>query len=124
MKDADAKDYSYFHKGINPVSTSSSTLVSSSKYLNCADLRNWMTTHFLRRNGADLPIPADPTLGLIQSLEEIRDVDHVLKLIEQEKKINPKFKAWIDTRFLSKLTKEDFAKFPQNSLGGLLSVHG
>jgi ubiquinone biosynthesis protein Coq4 len=112
------KDYSYFHKGIKPVATSSSMLVSSSKFLNNARLRDWMTTHFLRRNGQDQPLPPDVTLGLVQALEEIRDVDQVLALIEREKQINPKFAAWIQEGFLSQLTKDDFSKFPRETLGG------
>jgi ubiquinone biosynthesis protein Coq4 len=121
MKDGDTKDvkdYSYFHKGIKPVETTSSFLRSSSKYLNNADLRNWMMTHFLRRNGPDQPIPADPTLGLSQSLEAMRDTDKVLSLIAREKTINPKFKTWVEARYLSTLTKQDFAGYPAGSLGG------
>jgi ubiquinone biosynthesis protein COQ4 len=112
------KDYSYFHKGIQSVQTTSSMLVSSSKYLNNDKIRNWMSTHFLRRNGADQPIPADVTLGLIQGLEEIRDLERVLGLIEREKKINPKFAAWVEDRFLSKMTKADFAKYAPHTFGG------
>jgi ubiquinone biosynthesis protein Coq4 len=112
------KDYSYFHKGIKPVQTASSLLVSSSKYLNNDKIRNWMTTHFLRRNGADQPIPADVTLGLIQGLEEVRDLDRVHALIEREKSINPKFAAWVEEKFLSKMTKADFAHCAPNTFGG------
>ena len=112
------KDYSYFHKGIKPVQTTSSMLVSSSKYLNNAKIRDWVTTHFLRRNGADQPVPPDVTLGLIQGLEEIRDLDKVLALIDREKRINPKFAAWVGEGFLSQMTKGDFAKFAPNTLGG------
>jgi hypothetical protein len=47
------KDYSYFHKGIQHLTTPSSVLISSSKYLNSPELRDWIATHFMRRNGAD-----------------------------------------------------------------------
>jgi ubiquinone biosynthesis protein COQ4 len=113
------KDYSYFQKGITKVATDSSTLVSSSKYLNNPRLRDWMMTHFLRRNGKDQPIPPDTTLGLVQALEEIRDLPHVLKLIDREKTLNPKFAAWLEERHLCRRTKADFAKFKPNTMGGL-----
>jgi ubiquinone biosynthesis protein Coq4 len=116
--DKQIMNFDYLRQGSRTVETTSSFLVSSSKYLNNATLRDWMTTHFLRRNGVDRPTPADATLGLIQAMEQIRDVDHVLSLIEREKELNPKFKTWIEARFLSEMTKKDFAKYKANTFGG------
>jgi ubiquinone biosynthesis protein Coq4 len=112
-------DYSYFHKGITRLTTQSSALVSSSKYLNSPAIRDWLTTHFLRRNGVDQPVPPDTTLGLVQELNRMRDPERMQALIDREKTINPRFKAWIEERFLSRLTKEDFGRMPPDSLGGL-----
>jgi ubiquinone biosynthesis protein Coq4 len=111
-------NFAYLQKGTQGVQTTSSFLVSSSKYLNNALLRDWMTTHFLRRNGPDHPTAGDATLGLIQAMEQIRDVDAVLALIAREKELNPKFKTWIDARFLSQMTKKDFAMSKPNTFGG------
>ena len=44
-------DIPYLLRGINPVATDSSVLVSSSKYLNNPELRDWVATHMLRRSG-------------------------------------------------------------------------
>lgn len=112
------KDYSYFHKGIQHLTTPSSVLISSSKYLNSPELRDWIATHFMRRNGPDFPVPPDTTYGLIQALEKLRDMDAIQKLIEREKTLNPKFKKWIEARFLNKLKKEDFAQYGKGTLGG------
>lgn len=117
--DAQKKDYSYFQQGVEHVSTSSSFLVSSSKYLNNAQLRDWVSTHFLRRNGPDSPVPADVTLGLAQALDELRDEDAIAEITEREKRINPKFKAWVEERHLPQLTVEDFAKYPKGSFGNI-----
>jgi ubiquinone biosynthesis protein Coq4 len=111
------RDYSYLAGGVRPVSTTSSSLVSSSKYLNHAGLRDWLTENFLRRNGPDLPVPTDPVRGLAQALYAIRDNEAVLKMIEYEKTINPKFKAWLERRYLNRLTKEDYANNPPGSFG-------
>jgi ubiquinone biosynthesis protein COQ4 len=112
------RDYSYFHSGIEQVPTTSSTLVSSSKYLNHAGLRDWLVTHFLRRNGPDQPIPADPTIGLAQALRDLKDHDQLQKLIDAEKENNPAFKAWLEERYLSPLTEADFERFAPDTFGG------
>lgn len=44
----------YLAQGMREVGTEGSVLVSSSKYLDNARMRDWIATHFLRRNGADL----------------------------------------------------------------------
>jgi ubiquinone biosynthesis protein Coq4 len=112
------RDYSYFHAGIQEVPTQSSSLVSSSKYLNHAGLREWLTTQFLRRNGPDLPIPSDPTNGLAQALRDLRKPELMQRLIDAEKEVNAPFRAWLEERYLSPLTEDDFAKFPADSFGG------
>ena len=60
-------DYSYLMKGIGSVETDSSVLVSSSRYLNDARVRDWVATHLLRRNGADVPTPSD-SIQLVEIL--------------------------------------------------------
>jgi ubiquinone biosynthesis protein Coq4 len=112
------RDYSYFHAGIQEVPTQSSSLVSSSKYLNHAGLREWLATQFLRRNGPDLPIPSDPTNGLAQALRDLRKPELMQRLIDAEKEVNAPFRAWLEERYLSPLTDDDFAKFPADSFGG------
>lgn len=112
------RDYSYFHAGIETVETNSSNLVSSSRFLNHSGLRDWLQLHLLRRNGPDLPIPADATLGLAQALNDMRTPDRMQALIDAEKERNPAFREWVEEKYLSPLTEEDFAKFPEESFGG------
>ncbi|MCB2046664.1 MAG: hypothetical protein KDE32_00400 [Novosphingobium sp.] len=113
------RDYSYFTSGIQHAEPSSSALRSTSKYLNHAGLRDWLTTHFLRRNGHDVPIPSDAASGLLQALDEIRDDTEVQALIDAEKERNPSFRDWIDEKWLSTMQVEDFAKFDPESFGGI-----
>ena len=76
-------------------------------------------THFLRRNGADVPIPSDPASGLLQALDDIRDDAEVIRMINEEKERNPSFRDWINERYLSTLSVEDFEKFDPDSFGGI-----
>lgn len=112
------RDYSYFQKGVRHVMSESSDLSSSSKYLNHPSVRDWLATNLLRRNGPDLPISSDPTRGLSQALSELRDMDEIQDLLDAEKAKNPAFRDWLEERWLSELTMEDFAKFPEKSFGG------
>jgi ubiquinone biosynthesis protein Coq4 len=113
------RDYSYLTSGIHVADAASSALLSSSKYLNHAGLRDWLATHFLRRNGADVPIPSDAASGLLQALDEIRDDTEVQSLIDAEKERNPSFRHWIEEKWLSTMQVEDFAKFDPESFGGI-----
>ena len=72
-------DYSYLMKGIVPIATDSSVLVSSSKYLNDARVRDWVATHLLRRNGPDVPTPSD-SIQLVQILREVQDIVNEARL--------------------------------------------
>ena len=54
-----ADDTPYLLRGIAPITTTSSTLVSSSPYLNHPALRDWIASAFLRRSGKDRPTSAD-----------------------------------------------------------------
>jgi len=117
------RDYSYFTSGVTQAKPTSSGLTSTSKYLNHPGLRDWMVTHFLRRNGPDIPIPADPVLGLNQALDDLRDVDKLTRLIDAEKEKNPKVREWLKVRPYMGLKKEDFAKFDPDSFGGKYNAY-
>jgi ubiquinone biosynthesis protein COQ4 len=114
----DKKPVPYLAKGMRKVETESSVLVSSSKYLNNARLRDWVATHFLRRNGADRPTPSD-NVELKKALAEVRDPAHVQELFERERKVNPRLDRWLSERFISRYTPADLARYPRGSLGEL-----
>ena len=113
------RDYSYFTNAVRQGETSSSALLSTSKYLNHPGLRDWLVTHFLRRNGPDIPIPSDTLMGLTQALDELRDEADLKRLIAEEKERNPKVRQWLNDRPYMNLTMEDFAKFDPDSFGGI-----
>ena len=114
------RDYTYFTSGIRHAEPTSSNLQSTSKYLNHPGLRDWLVTHFLRRNGPDIPIPSDPVMGLTQAMDDLRDEAEYTRLIDAEKEKNPKVRKWLDEeRPYMSLTKEDVSKFDPETFGGV-----
>ncbi|AHE55092.1 hypothetical protein [Sphingomonas sanxanigenens] len=109
-------DYSYLMKGIVPLSTDSSTLISSSKYLNDARLRDWVATHMLRRNGADVPTPSD-SIQLVLLLRQIQDIGHINTLIAEERETNPALDAWFDEQYVSSFDRDDLAHYDPGTVG-------
>lgn len=80
-------DIPYLMRGVMPVGTESSMLVSSSKYLNHPRLREWVAMILLRKNGPDFPAQAEmyPLIGI---LDELRDHDRIEALFTEERKTN------------------------------------
>ena len=107
----------YLARGVNLLGTESSVLVSSSKYLNNARLREWVALAALRRNGPDFP-PAAEMYELIQSLAELRDFDHIEAMITEERKVNPAFDAWFAEGFTSNYKIEDLKDYAPDSVAG------
>ena len=114
----EAPDYSYLMQGIEKIPTDSSVLVSSSRYLNDARVRDWVSTHLLRRNGPDVPTPSD-SIQLVQILREVQDIDHINALIAAERKKNPELDAWFAEGFSSTFTLEDLKEYEQDTVGGI-----
>lgn len=108
----------YLQRGILPVETSSSMLISSSKYLNDPRLREWVATITLKRNGPDIP-PATEMYQLIRILDELRDDAYVEALIARERQINPTLDQWFSEGFCSKFDVAYLSQFAPGTLGGI-----
>lgn len=109
----------YFNGGIRKVETESSVLVSSSKYLNHAELRSLIAQEMLRRNGPDLPNTAFiPEVA--QALMMLEDFGRIMALFEEEKVRLPKFKEWCDTRALCDFKKDEVCDCAPGTLGAAL----
>lgn len=111
-------DIPYLARGVNLLSTDSSVLVSSSKYLNHPKLREWIALIALKKNGADYP-PAAEMHELIGILHELRDFDHIEHMFTQERKVNPKLDAWFSERFCSDYSIDDLKDCAPGSVGGI-----
>jgi len=112
--------HKYVGAGRKDVTTESSILVSSSKYLNNPLIRGSLPNFMLRKNSPELRTEADHTLGLYEGFEQVRDHQRIEELITAERKKNPAFDAWHEESFLSTWTNEDFAKYPAGSVGGIM----
>ncbi|WP_051908188.1 hypothetical protein [Sphingobium herbicidovorans] len=106
----------FYLNGRRKITTPSSLLVSSSPWLNDARVREWTSTESLRRNGHDYPLLYGlPTL--MQAVDETCDIDHVERLVQEERCKNPAFDRWLSEGFMSSYAKEDLREYPQGSVG-------
>jgi ubiquinone biosynthesis protein COQ4 len=108
----------YLARGVLPVETESSVLVSSSKYLDNPRLRDWLTMILLRKNGPDMPPPAE-MYALLPILDELRDHDRIEALFTAERKVNPQLDAWFEEAFISTYRIDDFKDYAPGTLGGI-----
>lgn len=108
----------YIARGVHDIPTASSVLVSSSRYLNNAQVRDWLATHFLRRNGPDRPVPAD-NIGLFAALDQVMDTDRIEQLFERERRINPALDRWLTERHLTYYKVDDFKHCQNGTVGGI-----
>ena len=111
----------YLSQNVKPVATTSSVLVSSSKYLNHPVIRDVVATWMLRRNGRDWPVEADHAMGLYGAIVSLQDEDRIEAMFVAERKKNPRFDAWMEERYMATLTKEDFKRFPPGSCGAIMN---
>jgi len=106
----------FYLNGRRQVRTESSVLVSSSPWLNDAQVREWTSTEALRRNGHDYPLLYGlPTL--MQAVDEVRDVAHAERLVAEERRRNPEFDRWLAEGFVSTYTKDDLRAYSPGSVG-------
>lgn len=111
-------DYSYLMQGMKPIETDSSVLVSSSRYLNDPRVRDWVSTHLLRKNGPDIPTPSD-SAQLIMMLRDLQDIDHINALITAERAKNAELDAWFEAGFVSTFGPDDLKQYAPDTVGGI-----
>ena len=112
-------DIPYLARGILPVGTDSSVLVSSSKYLSDPRLREWVAMIALKANGSDFP-PAAEMHQLIGILADLRDFGRIEAMFTAERKVNPALDRWFAEGFVSTYKLPDLALLPEGSLGGIM----
>ena len=112
-------DRAYFNGRIKTVTTESSVLVSSSKYLNHPMLRALISQELLRRNGPDLPNTAYiPEVA--QILHDLEDMPRIIALFEMEKARLPRFREWLEKKSLSNFTLEETKDCAPGTLGAAI----
>lgn len=111
-------DIPYLARGMNLLPTDSSVLVSSSKYLNHPELREWVAMIALKKNGPDFP-PAVEMHQLIGILASLRDFDHIEAMFTEERKVNPPLDAWFNAWHISDYKIDDLASCAPGTVGGI-----
>lgn len=112
------EDVPYLARGVKLLGTESSVLVSSSKYLDSAKLRDWIAMIALRKNGPDVP-PQAEMHQLLPILHELRDFARIETMIAEERRENPRFDAWFAEGFTSDYTIEDLKACAPGTVGGI-----
>jgi ubiquinone biosynthesis protein Coq4 len=107
----------YLLRGVTPVETPSSLLISSSKYLNHPRLRDWVAMILLRRNGKDFPAQAE-MYEIIGILDSLRDHAHIEEMFTAERRVNPALDAWFREGHISDYKISDFEKYAPDTVGG------
>jgi ubiquinone biosynthesis protein COQ4 len=108
----------YLFRGVSQIATDSSVMISSSKYLNNARLREWIAMIALRKNGPDMPPPAEMH-ELLGILDELRDYDQIEEQFRAERKVNPALDAWFEAGHVSTYKIDDFKDYAPGTLGGI-----
>jgi ubiquinone biosynthesis protein Coq4 len=112
-------DFAYYNGGIRKHTTDSSTLISSSPYLNHAPLRTLIAQEMLRRNGPDMPNTAFiPEVA--QILHNLEDMPAILRLFEEEKQRLPEFRRWLTEKKQSNFKAEDVKDCAPGTLGAVI----
>jgi ubiquinone biosynthesis protein COQ4 len=109
-------DIPYLLRGVSKLSTESSTLISSSKYLNDPRLRMWIAEIVLKQNGPDMPAQAEmyPVIAL---LDELQDKARIEDLFTAERAKNPALDAWFEEGFVSDYDADYFKAIGAGTLG-------
>ena len=123
MKDADKERAAldaYLGKNIRLEAPTSSLMKSTSEWLNHPIIREVIPIWLFRKNGPDFPVEADHTLGLSRAFDEVVPPSRVAELLEEERRINPEFDAWVNEGFVSTYDNEFFNQFEPGTVGGMI----
>ncbi|MDX2276864.1 MAG: Coq4 family protein [Hyphomonadaceae bacterium] len=108
--------------GVADLSTPSSALISSSKYLNNPMLREAMATALLRRNGRDRRVGWD-SQHIVRAYWEVRDTGRINAMLKEARVADAKLDAWFEERHISTFRRDDLKKYPPDSLGGVFHAY-
>ena len=95
---------------------STSSLSSTSKYLNDPRLRHWVSMETLRRNGLDLD-HYGAALEIIDIFRELDDIDRINELFAEARKRDPELDRWFEERYLVPHDLDALSDLPQGTLG-------
>jgi len=113
------QDRLYMEGKARPLSECGSVLLTSSKFLNSAAMRDIYAQEGLRRDGPDVSAAVEVGKA-VKAFAALTDMEEVGAKLEAEKAINPVFKAWLEKRSLSDFTDAELTACPEGTLGRAL----
>lgn len=117
--DYEKQDREYMEGKARPLSEYGSVLMTSSRFLNSARMRDVYAQEGLRKDGLDVPATYMVHQAAM-AIAELTDNDEIERLVAVEKAKNSEFAAWLDNRSLSNFTLDDLKDFAPNTLGGIV----
>jgi ubiquinone biosynthesis protein Coq4 len=117
--DYQEQDRAYMEGAARPLESYGSVLMTNSRFLNSAKMRDVYAQEGLRKDGRDVPATYMVHQAAM-AIGELTDTAEVERLIAAEKAKNPEFAAWLDKRSLSDFTLEDLKDFAPDTLGGIV----
>jgi ubiquinone biosynthesis protein COQ4 len=117
--DYEKQDREYMEGKARPLSEYGSVLMTSSRFLNSARMRDVYAQEGLRKDGRDVPATYMVHQAAM-AICELTDTDECERLVAAERAKNPEFAAWLDRRSLSDFTLADLEGYAPDSLGGIV----
>jgi ubiquinone biosynthesis protein COQ4 len=117
--DYEKLDREYMEGKARPLEQFGSVLMTSSKFLNSAAMRDIYAQEGLRADGAD--VSATREVGkAVKAFSELTDMEEVHATLDAERQVNPVFKAWLEKRSLSDFTDDELQACGPGTLGRVL----
>jgi ubiquinone biosynthesis protein Coq4 len=117
--DYEKLDREYMEGKAKPLSEYGSVLMTSSRFLNSAEMRDVYAQEGLRKDGLDVP-PTYMVHKAAMAINSLTDDDYVAGLLAAEKAKNPELAAWLDKRSLSNFTLDELKDYAPDTLGGIV----
>jgi ubiquinone biosynthesis protein Coq4 len=117
--DYQEQDRRYMEGPDRPLEQFGSVFMTSSKWLNSAEMRDVYSQEGLRRSGYDIP-PTYMVHRAAKVLAELSDQSEVVAMIAAEKQKKPLFAEWLDRRSLSDFTLDELKDYAADTLGGII----
>ena len=117
--DYEKQDREYMEGKAKPLSEYGSVLMTSSRFLNSAVMRDVYAQEGLRKDGLDVPATYMVHQAAM-AIGALTDTDECERLVAAEKAKNPEFAAWLDKRSLSDFTLGDLEGYAPETLGGIV----
>jgi len=112
----------FLTSGLIPTEAENSALRASSKYLADPELRDWVATIILRKNGPEYP-PEREMAQFVPIINRLRDTARIEEMFTEERRTNPALDAWMREGFVSSYSLQDFAGYAPGTVGGIFYAH-